>query len=163
MLICNSSWPASHRANRRINETFPGDLQGLPHDSPAVLTVSNFSGAPDPNAGPPPAPAIGGGFHSDIEYEPMPIYVSMFLVQTAPVARTAPGGTWVSDPGAGPPLTAGNRFYRERRPLTDELHRLRTYSGQHTRQNQIPSFRVIMRLNYAHLSWSRYALQATQR
>ena len=36
---------------------------------------------------------------ADIEYEPLPIHTSMFLVHKAPTARAASGGTWVEDPG----------------------------------------------------------------
>ena len=115
--------PVADRLAARVNQTFPGQLQVLPHSSPAVLTVSNFSGPPKPPVTPVAPPGIGGGFHSDIEYEPTPIYVSMFLVQAAPTTRSAPGGTWVSDPGAGGPLTEKSRFFRHNRPLTDELHR----------------------------------------
>jgi hypothetical protein len=115
--------PVADRLAARVNQTFPAQLQVLPHSSPAVLTVSNFSGPPKPPGTPVAPPGIGGGFHSDIEYEPTPIYVSMFLVQAAPTTRSAPGGTWVSDPGAGGPLTEKSRFFRHNRPLTDELHR----------------------------------------
>ena len=38
---------------------------------------------------------MGGSWHTDIEYEPLPIYVSMFFVHHMPVRRDAPGGTWV--------------------------------------------------------------------
>ena len=40
----------------------------------------------------------GGSWHTDIEYEVEPIYVSMFLVHKAPVSRKAKGGTWVTAP-----------------------------------------------------------------
>jgi hypothetical protein len=115
--------PVPDRLAARVDETFPGQLQALSHTSPAVLTVSNFSGPLNPPDTPTPPPGIGGGFHSDIEYEPLPIYVSMFLVQASPTARPAPGGTWVSDPGPGPPFKETDRFYRHNRPLTNELHR----------------------------------------
>jgi alpha-ketoglutarate-dependent taurine dioxygenase len=118
--------PVGDRLAARVNETFPGQLQAMPHTSPAVLTVSNFSGPQKPAGTPVVPPSIGGGFHSDIEYERLPIYVSMFLVQAAPTARTATGATWVSDPGTGGAVSEfeeSSRFYRHNRPLTHELHR----------------------------------------
>ena len=90
--------PVGRRRAAVVNETFPGRLQALPHDSPAVLTVSNFGGPPDSPKAVGPATSAGGGFHTDIEYEPLPIHVSMFLVHTAPTARDAAGGTWVESP-----------------------------------------------------------------
>jgi hypothetical protein len=76
-----------------------------------VLVASNFGGpiaglerklAEDRSGGKPgeaEAPRVGGGgsWHTDIEYEPLPTHVSMFLVHKAPVARGA-AGTWVEDP-----------------------------------------------------------------
>ena len=82
--------PFEQRTVSRANQTFPGQLQCLPHESPAVLVTSNFGG-PLPEASPPPSPSLqvggGGSWHTDIEYEPEPIYVSMFLVQKAPVRK----------------------------------------------------------------------------
>eukprot|EP01047_Picozoa_sp_COSAG01_P052014 COSAG01_NODE_5427_length_4271_cov_2.486098_1_plen_49_part_10 len=36
----------AERRAARIGATFPGVLEPLPHDSPAVLCVSNFGGSP---------------------------------------------------------------------------------------------------------------------
>ena len=98
--------PFEARTVSRANATFPGELQCLAHESPAVLVTSNFGG-PQPGklgAGIPDSGEVdvggGGSWHTDIEYEPEPIHVSMFLVHKAPVSRNAqPGGTWVADPG----------------------------------------------------------------
>ena len=122
--------PLEDRPAAITSRRFPGKLATLPHTSTAVLTVSNFGGDPE-TAGPPqdPQPGAGGGFHTDIEYEPIPIAVSMFLVHKVPTARTAPDGSWVGDVGSGDPRAPWddekNRFYREGRPMTDELHRVR--------------------------------------
>ena len=108
--------------------------------SPQVLTVANFGATSagraeqelqrlpasqrGHDAGPtPPQPGAGGGFHTDVEYEPLPINVSMFLVQAAPTARTAPGGngvadTWVADTGEGDTAKPGARFFRQGRANT---------------------------------------------
>ena len=90
--------PFEQRTAAAVNATFPGQLQCLPHESPAVLVVSNFRG--ERSAA--PARVTGGGsWHTDIEYEPLPIYVSMFLAHKPPVAREALGGNWVQAPGDG--------------------------------------------------------------
>ena len=51
-----------------------------------------------------------------MEYDPLPLRVSMFLVHKVPTARTAPGGTWVADPGFDPT----NR--EARRPEEPAIH-----------------------------------------
>ena len=40
----------------------------------------------------------GGSWHTDIEYEPLPIYVSMFLAHKMPVSHNAPDENWVQPP-----------------------------------------------------------------
>jgi alpha-ketoglutarate-dependent taurine dioxygenase len=129
---------------RGVLARIPGHLEPLPHGSPAVLTVANFAGPPGPSAevprgngaaptshegpgaGPtPPGPGAGGGFHTDVEYEPEPIGVSMFLVHSAPTARTAPGGTWVANTGQGDTASPGARFFRQGRAHTAEGQRRR--------------------------------------
>ena len=82
--------PPAKRFAAAVDAALPGRVQCLAHDSPAVLVVANLRGP----AGQPKL--VGGGsWHTDIEYEPLPIYVSMFLVHTVPTRRDAPGGTWV--------------------------------------------------------------------
>ncbi|NKB69081.1 MAG: hypothetical protein GKR89_18590 [Candidatus Latescibacteria bacterium] len=95
--------PFERRTVAATNTTFPDQLQCLPHESPTVLVASNFRGQPDPQR--PVQVGRGGSWHTDIEYEPLPIYVSMFLVHKAPLARTAPGGNWVQDPDSTDPQT----------------------------------------------------------
>ena len=82
--------PLEQRMVSAVNGAFPDQLQCLPHESPAVLVVSNFrkpraGGGSEGNS-----LRIGGGgsWHTDIEYEPLPIYVSMFLVHRMPTACT---------------------------------------------------------------------------
>jgi hypothetical protein len=99
--------PYEQRTAARVDQT-PVPVRCLPHSSPAVLVVSNLSGAAagqDPSfvrpvrghSARPTTVTVGGGgsWHTDIEYEPLPMYVSMFLVHHAPSRRDAPGGTWV--------------------------------------------------------------------
>ena len=90
--------PFERRSVAAVNQTFPGQLQCLPHESPTVLVTANFRGADkDREVG----VGRGGSWHTDIEYEPLPIYVSMFLAHKSPVSRDAPGATWVEDPDGG--------------------------------------------------------------
>ena len=89
--------PFAQRPAAAVNATFPGRLQCLPHESPAVLVVANFRGNGATRQGG-VTTGMGGSWHTDIEYEPLPIYVSMFLAHHMPVRRDAPGGTWVERP-----------------------------------------------------------------
>lgn len=107
--------PFEKRRVAASNLTFPDELQCLPHESPTVLLTSNFSG---PVGDSEVRTGGGGSWHSDIEYEPLPIYVSMFLAHKMPVAREAQGGTWVPAPDVNDPAP-----YYEGSPA--ELIRLR--------------------------------------
>ena len=92
--------PYANRKVSHVDKTFPRQLQCLPHESPTVLVTSNFSG----KVGEGEIRVGGGGaWHTDIEYEPLPIYVSMFLAHSMPVLRDAPGGTWVEAPVSDSP------------------------------------------------------------
>lgn len=108
--------PFEERRVSAANATFPDQLQCLPHESPTVLVVTNFRGAPKDE---PVKIGNGGSWHTDIEYEPLPIYVSMFLCHKAPVSR-GPGGTWVEEPAFDP---KDPRPYLE--GSEEELYRLR--------------------------------------
>ncbi|MBE82038.1 MAG: hypothetical protein CME21_05680 [Gemmatimonadetes bacterium] len=106
--------PFERRRVAAVNAAFPGELECLPHESPTVLVVSNFRGKVaettdesyfiDKNRlqvqtseHEPIKVSQGGSWHTDIEYEPLPIYVSMFLVHRSPTARNE-HGTWVENP-----------------------------------------------------------------
>jgi alpha-ketoglutarate-dependent taurine dioxygenase len=88
--------PYEKRQAAAVDTTFPGRFQCQPHKSPTVLVVSNFRGKPEAKEA---RVGTGGSWHTDIEYEPLPIYVSMFLAHSMPIAREAPGGNWVQAPG----------------------------------------------------------------
>ena len=92
--------PYEKRRVSGVDKTFPGQLGCLPHESPAVLVTSNFSGEPKDGE---ISVGRGGSWHTDIEYEPLPIYVSMFLAHSMPVKRDAPGGNWVEAPSNSDP------------------------------------------------------------
>ncbi|HIA66130.1 TPA: hypothetical protein EYN98_08700 [Candidatus Poribacteria bacterium] len=93
-----------------VNLTFPDQLQCLSHQSPTVLVVSNFSGkiTGEQDSNRPVQVSRGGSWHTDIEYEPLPIYVSMFLVHQSPVSRNALGGNWVGVPDSANPYLEGS-------------------------------------------------------
>ena len=84
--------PYEKRTVAAVDKTFPGRLQCLLHKSPTVLVVSNFRGKVQEGEA---RVSAGGSWHTDIEYEPLPIYVSMFLAHSMPVSRHASGGNWV--------------------------------------------------------------------
>ena len=88
--------PVEQRASTLNNAAFPGVIECLPGaDSPAVYIVSNV-----PGGGTDAVPVIAGGqhWHTDIEFEPIPLSTSLFYVHHAPTTRDAPGGTWVTNP-----------------------------------------------------------------
>jgi len=111
--------PSEQRTAAAVNAAFPGQVQCLPHDSPTVLVTANFRGGVVEQA--PVRVTSGGSWHTDIEYEPLPIYVSMFLAHRMPVSRDAPGRNWVEDPDGADPTQA--RPYYE--GSDEELMRLR--------------------------------------
>ena len=116
--------PFEKRTASAVNLTFPDKLQCLPHQSPAVLVVSNFRGKkPDPSFSKHQVNR-GGSWHTDIEYEQLPIYVSMFLVHSAPASRSAIDGNWVERPdGNGPYFDGSSDELMQRRmqlPLNGE-------------------------------------------
>ena len=115
--------PFGDRPVAVAGSTLPGQIACLPHESPAVLVATNLLGQGDRNE---PTLKAGGSWHTDIEYEPIPIYVSMFLVHHVPVARDAPNGQWIEPPtDTGPaPYFPGSddelMELRKRLPLNGE-------------------------------------------
>ena len=98
--------PLEERLAGQVNAAFPGQLQCLPHESPAVLVLANVRDVRE--AGERQAARQlfrGSSWHTDIESDPVPLWVSMFLVHKVPVARDAPGGTWICDPQLEDPRT----------------------------------------------------------
>lgn len=88
--------PIEKRASSQSNQAFPGQIactEGA--DSPAVLVVTNLIGS-----GSDKEPEIAGGlhWHTDIEFEPIPLSTSMFFVQKVPSIRDNATGNWVENP-----------------------------------------------------------------
>lgn len=111
--------PFARRRFAAVNTVFPGRLECLPHESPAVLVVANFQGD-SKGGGSPVTIEPGGSWHTDIEYEALPIYVSMFLAHKLPESRDAEGGSWVADP-----TNCGSKHAPYFEGSDPELYRLR--------------------------------------
>ena len=91
--------PLEERLAGQVNAAFPGQLQCLPHESPAVLVLANVVDVREAGEGRAARQLFrGSSWHTDIESDPVPLWVSMFLVHKVPVSRDAPGGTWIADP-----------------------------------------------------------------
>ena len=91
--------PVEHRPSTQVNAAFPGQVTVRPGgDSAAVYLVTNLIGS-----GPTATPEVHGGqhWHTDIEFEAVPLSTSMFLVDRVPAHR-GDGGTWVTNPGNEP-------------------------------------------------------------
>ena len=81
------------------DSAFPDAVSCLPGgESAAVYVVTNLIGS-----GPDATPVVTGGqhWHTDIEFEPVPLSTSMFLVQHVPTTR-GEHGTWVINPPREP-------------------------------------------------------------
>ena len=86
--------PVEAQTSTQCDQAFPTALQCRPDaNSPAVYIVTNLV-----NSGPDKVEQMVGGlhWHTDIEFEPIPLSTSMFYVQAAPTTRNSPEGNWVS-------------------------------------------------------------------
>jgi len=91
--------PVEARPATHVNAAFPETIAVRPGgDSAGVYLVTNLIGS-----GPDATPEISGGqhWHTDIEFEPVPLSTSMFLVDNVPTRRDD-AGTWVANPGNEP-------------------------------------------------------------
>jgi alpha-ketoglutarate-dependent taurine dioxygenase len=150
-------------ADRRVaaaDTVLPGQVACLPHESPAVLVATNLLVQDDRKEF---RLKDGGTWHTDIEYEPLPIYVSMFLAHHVPVARDAPNGQWVNPPSAsGPaPYFPGSdddlMALRKRLPLNGETAFADTTAAfaalPSEEQAKLEAVRVRRRLNAEDEGW----------
>ena len=88
--------PYEKRTVAAVDKTFPDRLQCLPHESPTVLVVSNFSGKAEEGE---TQMRSGGHWHTDIEYETVAdICVHVSRPQFARLARRS-GRKLDSGPG----------------------------------------------------------------
>ena len=157
--------PPAKRVAAAVSAALPGRLQCLPHDSPAVLVVANFRGAKG-------EPRVGGGgsWHTDIEYEPLPIYVSMFLVHAVPTRRDAPGGNWVAANGKHPYFDGADAELMRRRlqlPCNGETAYADTAAAfaalPTAEQERLRKVRVRRRLNAEDPGWLAPLVRANPR
>ena len=85
--------PEHQQASTRCNAAFPNHItcaEGA--NSPAVYIVTNLPGSGEHCE----EQFVGGlHWHTDIEFEPIPLSTSMFYVQAAPKTRNGPLDTWV--------------------------------------------------------------------
>ena len=155
--------PPEQRMVSAVNRTFPDQLQCLPHESPAVLVVSNFRAprAAQGGRGDTPRVSAGGSWHTDIEYEPLPIYVSMFLVHRMPTA-CAGQGNWVDADvvGHGPYFEGADATLTRRREalaLNGETCYADTAAAYaalpESKREQLLGVRVRRRLNEGDRGW----------
>ena len=147
--------PPDKRFAAAVDAALPGRLQCLPHDSPAVLVVANLRGGTDE-----PRQIGGGSWHTDIEYEPLPIYVSMFFAHAVPTRRDAPGRAWVAADDRHPYFDGADAELLHRRlqlPRNGETAYADTAAAfaalPGDEQDQLRKARVRRRLNAADLGW----------
>ena len=154
--------PFKNRSVSKANETFPEKLECLSHESPAVLVVSNFNGTVKDEE----CERVdkGGSWHTDIEYESLPIYVSMFLAHKVPTNRNDEG-FWVDnlesgDAGLGPYFDGSDSELmrlRLRLPLNGETAFADTAAAFSTfskkKQQMLTGLQVRRRLNVGDEGW----------
>jgi alpha-ketoglutarate-dependent taurine dioxygenase len=115
--------PAHQQSSSRCNAAFPDHITcAKGANSPAVYIVTNLPGSGEHCE----EKFVGGlHWHTDIEFEPIPLSTSMFYVQAAPKTRSSPLNTWVPNikretgfyhPDSSPELMER----RERLPLNGE-------------------------------------------
>ncbi len=92
--------PEAERAATRSNAAFPDEIRCLDGaDRPSIYVVTNLVGG-----GPGVTPESAGGqhWHTDIEFEPIPLSTSLFYSQRAPTRRDGRGAFWTHNPPRQP-------------------------------------------------------------
>ena len=148
--------PLEERPSTRVNAAFPDELRCLPGaDSPAVFVVTNVRDLSDEEreAGPKLIPATT--WHTDIEHHAIPLHVSMFLVHKAPVARNAPGGTWVPEWVPGPDDPPTDRYFEDSDPDLLRLRRSLPLNGETSFADTAAAFAALPDAEQARLSGIR--------
>ena len=93
--------PPERQAAHLCDLAFPNDIKCVDGaDSPAVLVVGNLPGSGSDKD---EQYSCSLHWHTDIEFEPVPLSTSMFYVQCAPSTRKPDTGKWIDDvpPQAG--------------------------------------------------------------
>ena len=145
--------PLEERPSTRVNAAFPDELRCLPGaDSPAVFVVTNVRDLSDEErqAGPTLIPATT--WHTDIEHHAIPLHVSMFLVHKAPVARDAPGDTWVPEWVPGPDDPPTDRYFEDSDPELLHLRRSLPLNGETSFADTAAAFAALPDAEQARLS-----------
>ena len=87
--------PPEGQTSTRCNLAFPGEITCIEDaETPAAYIVTNL-----PGSGRDEKEQLASGlhWHTDIEFEPVPLSTSMFYVQSVPTTRNAEDGSWVPD------------------------------------------------------------------
>lgn len=143
--------PPEERPSSRVNAAFPGGLRCLPGaESPAVLVVANMHGLTDAEREAGPTVTRGTTWHTDIEHHPIPLHVSMFLVHKVPVARNAPGGTWVPDPRSENP--PNDPYFEDADPGLMRLRRALPRNGETSFADTAAAFAALSRAEQTRLA-----------
>ena len=123
------------RPATKVNAAFPETVSCLPGgDSAAVYLVTNLIGS-----GPDATPVISGGqhWHTDIEFEPVPLSTSMFLVHHVPTTRNE-GGSWVSNPPREPGF-----YHRESPALLAERREALPLNGETAYADTVAAYEAL--------------------
>ena len=107
--------PVERQTATLCNQAFPDAITCVEDaESPAMYIVTNL-----PGSGRDQSEQLASGlhWHTDIEFEPIPLSTSLFYVQHAPTTREAEGATWV------PNVLPDEGFYHPESPA--ELTRRR--------------------------------------
>ena len=159
--------PKKNRPYTLVNKVFPGKLQCLTHDSPSILVVSNF-GKNDvkrkQNNDEKNIITSGGSWHTDIEYEQLPIRISMFLVHKVPTLNKS-SHNWINydeiDHNQTYPYFEGSSEelmkLRKNLPLNGETAFADTAAAfsdlDHNEQERVSKMMVRRRLNNKDKGW----------
>jgi len=92
--------PQEQQTCTQCDNAFPDKLRCIDDaNSPAVYIVTNLPGSGADKQ----EQTVGGlHWHTDIEFEPVPLSTSMFYVQATPTTRNSADGNWVSNPPREP-------------------------------------------------------------
>ena len=146
--------PLEERLARQVNAAFPGQLQCLPHESPAVLVLANVRDVREARERQAARQLFrGSSWHTDIESDPVPLWISMFLVHKVPVSRGAPGGTWVSDPQLEDPRTFP--YFEDSDPELMRLRKRLPLNGETAYVDTAAAFAALPEAEQARLSTIR--------
>ena len=152
--------PKDKQTRSLCDKAFPGNIKCIDGaESPAVYVVTNL-----PGSGKNEEEQLASGlhWHTDIEFEPVPLSTSMFYVQCVPISREHQNGTWVPDvrPADGFYHPDSNKDLNSRRfdlPLNGETAYADTASAfedlPKDKQKELEKIQVRRRLRVSDAGW----------